>query len=364
MRLKKVNGTFVVFYKDGEGKTRQRDTRQTNRKDAEHVVKEAGIADLEKAASVGLLRESVVDSMLDRKRTTCEQLVPEWENWMDLRGRGPNTRYTYEQSVKRWLREQKLLGKPVRHIAQEHVSNDVNVQDETLTWATRKARLAAIKSFCEYSLARRLLVEDPSHGVYIYTRDMSFRQKEGKKRQPFTEDEYRRVMAHLDEFLSLPPKEQRGIFPENARFWQAAMPLAYWTGMRLGDICSLQWESIGPDGLIVWTQKKEYRVELPYDDPLLGDGALRDVINDLDLEHDKWVFPKHKAIHFDPTSRTAIVHDFKRWVARSGLKTDKTFHSMRHACVTRLKRAGATLEEIGKIVGHRSEETTKGYAHD
>jgi len=364
MRLKKQNGTYVVFYKDGDGNTHQKNTKQTNRADALEVVKAAGIEDLEKAAAIGELRDAAIQALSSTPSPKCPDILPEWEEWVDLRGRGANTAHTYKTAIESWIRTERLEDTRASAVTEANVSQFIN-PDSEVSWAGRKSRLAAVRSFCEFCQSRRYLHQDPCHGVFIKTRDLSHKQMEGTKRIPFTEREYNGVLNYLDDFSALPEERRKKFNMNNVRFWQAAIPLAYWVGLRLGDICSLQWESIDGNALTVWTQKKQLRVELPLDHPMLGMGELRRVIADLDLQHDKWVFPRQKALIMDPASRSALSHDFRRWVGRSGVATAKrkTFHCLRHSCVTRLRRASMSYEDIGKIVGHRSEAVTKGYEH-
>ncbi|MBT6980831.1 MAG: tyrosine-type recombinase/integrase, partial [Candidatus Marinimicrobia bacterium] len=39
------------------------------------------------------------------------------------------------------------------------------------------------------------------------------------------------------------------------------------------------------------------------------------------------------------------------------------FHDLRHTAASYLVMGGATLHETGEILGHKSEQTTKRYAH-
>jgi site-specific recombinase XerD len=48
---------------------------------------------------------------------------------------------------------------------------------------------------------------------------------------------------------------------------------------------------------------------------------------------------------------------------RAGINaTTKGAHQFRHALATQMLRHGASLTEIGEVLGHRSAETTKIYA--
>ena len=42
---------------------------------------------------------------------------------------------------------------------------------------------------------------------------------------------------------------------------------------------------------------------------------------------------------------------------------NKSFHSLRHAAISRFAAAGMTLERIGKIVAHSDPATTAAYVH-
>jgi len=360
MNLKKQNGTYVCYYKDLAGKTRQINTRQTNLKDAKDVVAAAGIAKLEKAAVANALTEQVVNTLLQRPGVPCKDLVNQWLASLDNRARSPKTLHTYAATVRAWLKDRGLSGKPPAKIREEDVDAYVNPEG-TLSLSARKSRLSVISGFCDWCARNRHMSADPALPVDVKLRGLSHRQKEGGKRLPFTENEYNRFMAYLDMFMA-DPDPRRSV--ENAQFWQSAIPLSYWTGLRLSDICLLEWDSISAHEIIVWTQKRQTRVALPLDDELIGSGELMDVLQDLPHTHDRFVFPRHRAIYEDVTARSFFSKDFPRWRDSAGLAhTGKTFHCLRHSFATRLKRAGKTIEEIGRFVGHRDERVTQGYTH-
>lgn len=47
---------------------------------------------------------------------------------------------------------------------------------------------------------------------------------------------------------------------------------------------------------------------------------------------------------------------------RAGVK-DFRWHDLRHTCASYLAKSGCSLLEIGAVLGHRSQQTTKKYAH-
>lgn len=361
MKLKKVNGTYVCYYKDADNKTRQISTKQTNLKEARAIVEEAGISQLERAALAKTLSEQVVDTLLARPGIKSGEALSSWVERLDERGRSPTTQHSYQRTVEAWLRESRLWDKKVSDITTQDVLDYVNPADD-LSLSARKSRLTAITGFCSFCQGKGYLRNNPTDDAFVKIRGLSHAQKEGKKRQPFSEAEYQRLIRYIDLFL-IHPGDSR-ISVANARFWQSAIPMAYWTGLRLSDICCLEWDSVEDGQLVVWTKKSGSRVSLPLDDPLIGSGEMRNVLQDLPNEHDKYVFPHYRAIQLDPTARSSLSKDFNRWVARAGLEqTGKTFHCLRHAFVTRLKRAGRSIDEIGTLVGHRDTQTTERYSH-
>jgi site-specific recombinase XerD len=55
-------------------------------------------------------------------------------------------------------------------------------------------------------------------------------------------------------------------------------------------------------------------------------------------------------------AKTAVARAGIRGLARQGA------HLFRHSLATELLRAGATLSEIGQLLGHKSHDTTRIYA--
>ena len=97
-------------------------------------------------------------------------------------------------------------------------------------------------------------------------------------------------------------------------------------------------------------------------DPLFGGGILKDVMKEIDVTHPTFCFPEWQEIISTPKSRSKPSVYFKRLCERLQIY-GRSFHCLRHSCITRLDKAGLTLEEIGKVVGHSDSKTTEGYVH-
>lgn len=125
-----------------------------------------------------------------------------------------------------------------------------------------------------------------------------------------------------------------------------AIRMAMLTGLRLGDLVRLDWAHIGPQAIIITTQKRKGRAVIPITP------ALRHHLN-----RREW--------------RTGAVLRSNKgtaWAA-DGLKTamqrakpdgfDRTFHDLRGTFITWLAGRGLTDQEIARIVGWTSQRVAE-----
>ncbi|HEX3156720.1 MAG TPA: site-specific integrase [Candidatus Angelobacter sp.] len=119
----------------------------------------------------------------------------------------------------------------------------------------------------------------------------------------------------------------------------AFMAIAAYTGLRQGEVLSLTPADVSPDGLIV----RDSKIGQPRIVPYLG-------------------HPKHlKQIPFKSHKRT-LYAAFE--AARDALRlTGLRYHDLRHTTASLLINSGADLYTVGTILGHKSTQTTKRYAH-
>jgi integrase len=133
--------------------------------------------------------------------------------------------------------------------------------------------------------------------------------------------------------------------------------LALSTGARLGEITSLSWEQVDFDrGQIVLhdTKNSERRVL-----PLTGHALkiLKDwsKIRRIDTP---LLFPNSKY----PDKPIDIRSPWNTAVEKAGLE-DFNFHDLRHSAASYLAMNGASLAEIAEVLGHKTLQMVKRYAH-
>lgn len=324
-------------------------TGQGTYEGARQFCDEAKIAELQMAACANILTPEVVQRLLGGRVTTCEKLLEQWLNEIKL-AKAPDTIAQIEGVCRQFIAFSKVGSHPLSGITMRHVHAFTNEDGTTIR--TRKTRLGILRRFFRYAVSCGLSVGNPADRVSIKRSDLLYNQLHVLQGpvQPITEDEFRKVMEHA-----------KG-------FYRWATALSYWLGLRLRDVACLEWEAIQPDGIVVFTRKTGAKVELPFDDPLLGGGELRRILFEL-YEQPKidpvFIFPVERALILDTARRAKISVYYGRILKRAGVAGQgKHFHSLRHSFVCRLQSSGRTLAEIGKLVGHSDETTTAIYASE
>lgn len=133
--------------------------------------------------------------------------------------------------------------------------------------------------------------------------------------------------------------------------------LALSTGARLNEVLSLRWGQVDLSaGRIILhdTKNKERRVL-----PLTG--HAREVIRDWSqvrrIDTDL-LFPNSR----HPDRPIDIRGPWNTAIAKAGI-TDFRFHDLRHSAASYLAMNGATLAEIAEVLGHKTLQMVKRYAH-
>ena len=130
--------------------------------------------------------------------------------------------------------------------------------------------------------------------------------------------------------------------------------LAITTGMRKSELINLRWLDINFDkGLATLDTTKN------------GDKRINPIPAVALDELRKFREIGNSLIFFSPNNTEKSFDFRKQWYSslkKAGI-TGFRFHDLRHTAASYLVMAGATLHEAGQILGHKSEQTTKRYAH-
>lgn len=315
-------------------------TKTSNLEDAKKVVSDAKIAELELAAKAAKLTQGVVAQIVSGKNVNVEKAIIEWDDWMKDIGRSLRTRVNNSSMVKVWSKETNASSLPPSAVTSKQISLWVNSESSGNKLGTRKVKLSALRSFFEFCSAKGWSVGDPARLVRVKMDTLSHAQKERRSRKPMTEATVSKLIESSE------------------GFWNAAITIARWTGLRLGDIASLEWDCFAKPGfIIVWTDKRDRRVELPMND------QLRSAVSKIELSHMSYVFPDERDVAKDPAKRSQLSVYFGRLCKSLGI-AGHSFHDLRATYASECKRLGVSLEHIAGSLGHSSVSTTMGYIKD
>jgi integrase len=130
-------------------------------------------------------------------------------------------------------------------------------------------------------------------------------------------------------------------------------------GMRKGELLRLKWGDVDFDSQslrILLTKNSEARsVHLPAS----AAAALNTLKDSTVLALDAWVFITDTGVHVD---QGWIEYRWNQVRKDAGLK-DFRWHDLRHSCASILAQNGASLVEIGAVLGHKSPSITHRYSH-
>jgi integrase/recombinase XerD len=132
------------------------------------------------------------------------------------------------------------------------------------------------------------------------------------------------------------------------------------TGMRKGEAEYLTWPDIGFELAVIFIQEKpELHWKPKTDERLIPISPIVQAILLEQFEHrrsDVFVFANREG-----NRDTHILERLKRYCVKAGIKPS-TVHALRHSFGTHLRMAGASLADIGDLLGHKDLATTQIYA--
>ena len=302
-----------------------------------------------------------------------------------LRGQKQLSRtFTFKSDAENWARQSEAsiergdLSGPAAEIAASTLDELLDRYERTITWAKKGAESEAyrLKVLRRHSIAALSLNELTPLMVCSYRDD---RLKEvsrssvrrelavlqhcleiartewnvGVSRNPVaeitkpSENAARQRRIGNDELQRLNEALGRSRNPMLANVIRFAMR----TGMRRGEILSIRWEDIDPEGhtvSLVDTKNGYPRVV-----PLSPSGMAAMPSRAMGTRDDERVFPM---------SANALRLAWERLKIRAGIR-DLRFHDLRHEAISRFFELGLSIPEVSLISGHRDVRMLLRYTH-
>lgn len=313
---------------------------ETNDADvAAERVAQMHVQDLETVSSITDLTHQVVTQIVSGKDLTVGDTIDVWVTHAKAsRLYSPTTIYANQGFLKAWARDMEIANKPLSSVTPAHVSDYVNRGDERRSSAVRK--LSAIRTFFSYCQDEGLMYRNPAGKSLTRV-----------AYEPFTHEEKEVIVRG-----TFTASELATLLEGTTGFWRCAILLSRETGLRLGDIANLEWNSFTSGRIVVWTDKANKRVDMPIS------STIQSAIGALSDTGIRFCFPEQHAIISDPARRALLSIQFARLCAKVGIE-GRSFHCLRHTNASSLVAAGSTLDEVAKRLGHSSTATTLGYVH-
>lgn len=358
MKIKTRPSTGIITVTIGTADGRRTvSTGTTDPKLARKVIKAANLEAVEVMAKAGTLTQNLIHKLTIGGTLSVEQVIAEWEEWLRATIGSDRTADNHTTYVHAWSRDMKLDAMRICDIRERHISDWIN-HPEAGKLGTRRVKLAAIHSLFKFCSIREYSM-DPSRLVRIKAALLSHEQKEPREKECFTGAEMRRIITHLRDQVkefSKPKTAADRKRLETARFWLCAVIIGRYAGLRMGDICTLEWSCFSKPGkMIVWTDKRDARVELEID------SNLYEGVSAIPNNNRKVCFPVQDAI-IRSKQRSKLSVQFMRILEACDIH-GHSFHDLRHTYATDCSNRGIPMPHIAASLGHAKQATTDGYIH-
>jgi integrase len=138
----------------------------------------------------------------------------------------------------------------------------------------------------------------------------------------------------------------------------AALRLLLHTGMRKGEVLSLDWSTVDLDHRVIHLARDKASGENVGRDVLLSDAAV-EILRALPrLARGEWVFPGGRR----DGHLVDLEYFWAQALAAAKLRRIRV-HDLRHSYASTAVGSGASLSVVGKLLGHRSSRSVERYSH-
>ena len=297
----------------------------------------------------------------ERRRAELEAAYPdEWDPWRggwqkaeelsvgeaarrfvarkEQEGRSPHTIRTYSMH----LRVLGMGDEKLRDVS--HVEIEAWITESHLARASQKARYRHVRAFLRWCKAEGYIDEVPLR--------MSEPSRARQLPKALSEEQVNLIIETILEDYR--DKRERGlIYDEQEIIWIIpAIRLSFYTGMRLSEVCQLQWKDVDGRSITIRKQKRGFAEVIPIS------SKVSEILYSISKKH-RFVIGLSDD-RADLSNR--LSKRFTYYRKRSGLKKG-SFHSLRHGFGTMLARRGARAAEIKRLMRHASIETSMRYVH-
>ena len=376
--VKNPSGQYSVRIRTPHGERSFPIKGATTYQEALKIARKAAVEELAVAASVTKLTSEVVTTLLVGKTIKVSDVIEEWTRTMSASGTKDRTVQNCRQILTQFAKSNDLMDKQPSAIEATHVDEFINGDDGTKL-STRKLKLTILRGFCDFCGFRAYIVGNPARVITrVNVSKLPMALKERTKRGPMNDAEVDELVSYLRfQILTLLNKIE-AVLPEHRQrskvvtdyrariasygFWIFAIIMSRYTGLRLGDVCTFEWDSLkDPNNVIVWTRKRDKRVVIP------AHPEVKRVIGTIPPIDERFCFPEYAQLN-NSHMRSQISVQFNRICKRAGIK-GRCFHDLRRAfasgIVDQMVASGRTVKDAidlaKELLAHSDIATTEWY---
>jgi len=355
------SGFWMARFKTPSGEWTARSTKETNRAKALRLAFElegaGGTLRTDNPTAAQLDR--VVRSIWERhtgKKVSLNRADEFFRSWIADMKRKPGTIERYKQITEEFL---KTLGEraafDLKAIEPSHVQAFVN-RDVKLGRSGTTVVLNAkiLRAAFNAAIRAGFLETNPAGAVHLP-------DAIAEEREPFTP-------AEVETLLAATKKSD----------WHTAIMLAAFAGLRLGDAVNLKWESVDlAAGVIKFVPEKTSRKGKELKMPISGrlQKHLEALASTAGAQRQPFLCPRLAGKEIG--GRAGLSAEFVALMDKANVGAEsvnakdgrtrkfsrKTFHSLRHAFVSRMANAGVSEDVRASLAGHADPKETARYSH-
>jgi integrase len=314
----------------------------------ETVTREAASGDLTLARAAEFVHRLHKLANPEFKESSLKEF---WTDWITEQKRhvGESTATGYEHDLELFTVAlgQRIMNAPVNALTTDQVNVAIDKSKKAGKGkgkATRKAStvnkaLASLRRVMETAVAKGVATHNPAK------QSRSLRQEDSTERAPFTVAEIRAMLDHKD----------------TSDEWRGAITLAAHTGLRLGDVLSLNPKHIDGTHLVIMpskTARQKKVITVPLTPPCVAWIGLR--------KGDFFTTLKKQATATTSMQFSSIMGKAKvpkEIELPGGLKASRSFHALRHTFASWLAEADIHADVRQKLTGHSSSKIHARYSH-
>ncbi len=141
--------------------------------------------------------------------------------------------------------------------------------------------------------------------------------------------------------------------------------VAFHSGMRLGEILSLQWKDVDMIGkTITLSNSDSFKTKNKRDRLIPINQSLIELFSSMkknwNRNNDDFIFSRVKGVKLNGDY---VSKKFKKAVRAAGLSDKIHFHTLRHSFASLIHQKGASLTVVKELLGHQDLKTTLIYSH-